>query len=78
MGRPKKKTFLITLNLKTMSYGLLGGLIIETLRYTKCEVTGYWVYTSYNKDEYPFGKKDESEIRDVSNFLCRGFSLAIP
>ena len=54
------------------------GKIIETLRYAKCEVTGYWVYTSYNKDEYPFGTKDESEIRDVSNFLCEGLSLIVP
>lgn len=54
------------------------GKVIETLRYAKCEVSGYWVYTSYNKDEYPFGKKDESEIRDVSNFLCRGFALDVP
>jgi len=54
------------------------GTIIETLVYGDCEVTGYWVYSSYNKDEYPFGEKDESEIRDVSNFLCTGFELKVP
>jgi len=53
------------------------GKTIETLEYTKCDPTAYFVYTNVDKDEYRLGTSDGPEIRDVTNFVCSGFRLDV-
>lgn len=51
------------------------GAIIQSWDYRKCDIVDYTTFVNENKETYRFSNTDESEIRDVAIFSCRGFSL---
>jgi len=52
---------------------------IETLVYTKCHVTDYFVHTVDSKGKFRFLEDGDSdiEIREVTKFDCTGFDLSL-
>ncbi len=52
---------------------------IETLDYTKCHITEYFVHTVDSKGKFRFLEDDDSniEIREVTKFDCTGFNLSL-
>ena len=51
------------------------GTIIQSWDYKKCDVVDYATFLNEDKETYRFSDVDESEIRDVAVFSCRGFAL---
>ena len=54
------------------------GSIIETLNYSKCEFTAYFVYSNDSRGKYRFSDSlpEKMELRDITKFNCLGFSLS--
>ena len=52
---------------------------IETLDYTKCQITDYFVHTVDSKGKFRFLEDDDSniEIREVTKFDCSGFNVSL-
>jgi len=52
---------------------------IETLDYTKCHITEYFVHTVDSKGKFRFLEDDDSdiEIREVTKFDCTGFNVSL-
>ena len=51
------------------------GTLIQSWKYTKCDIFDYSTYIDSNKDEYRYGKSDKIEIRELLVIGCAGFSL---
>ena len=54
------------------------GTIIETLNYSKCMLTTYFVYSNDSRGKYRFSDNlpAKMELRDITKFSCLGFSLS--
>jgi len=52
---------------------------IETLDYTKCHITDYFVHTVDSKGKFRFLEDNNSdiEIREVTKFDCTGFTVSL-
>ncbi len=52
---------------------------IESLVYTKCHITDYFVHTVDSKGKFRFLEDDDSniEIREVTKFDCSGFNVSL-
>ncbi len=52
---------------------------IETLEYTRCHITNYFVHTVDSKGKFRFLEDDNSniEIREVTKFDCTGFNVSL-
>lgn len=55
------------------------GTLIETLKYEKCGIDSYFVYTNDSKGSFSFLDKGNSklQIREVTKFACMGFSIIV-
>lgn len=51
------------------------GSLIETITYSRCTITAYWLAHNDSKFDYRFGDKEAIELRDFANFLCSGYSI---
>ena len=51
------------------------GSLIETVTYSRCAITGYWLGHDDSKFDYRFGDKEVIELREYANFLCSGYSI---
>ena len=53
------------------------GTLIETLTYSKCLVTSYFVHVNDSKGKYSFldNSTADLEIREITKFECAGFKL---
>ena len=51
------------------------GETINKFQYRDCILLDYLVFLNFEKDEYRWGDKEGSEIRELFVFQCRGFSL---
>ena len=51
------------------------GTTIQSWDYRKCDIVDYATFLDEDKETYRFSNTDESEIRDIAVFSCRGFSL---
>lgn len=54
------------------------GTLLYTLEYDQCQVNAYWVYDDSNKQDYRMASEDQSEYREVTNFICQGYHLDLP
>lgn len=54
------------------------GSIIETLQYSKCQISSYYVITNDNKMQNRFAQTDGMELRDQVNFICQGEHVVSP
>jgi hypothetical protein len=54
------------------------GTLLYTLEYDQCQVNEYWVYDDSNKQDYRMASEDQSEYREVTNFICQGYHLDLP
>ena len=54
------------------------GTLLYTLEYDQCQVNAYWVYDDSNKQDYRMASEDQSEYREVTNFVCQGYHLDLP
>lgn len=54
------------------------GTLLYTLEYNQCQVNAYWVYDDSNKQDYRMASEDQSEYREVTNFICQGYHLDLP
>ena len=54
------------------------GTLLYTLEYDQCQVNAYWVYDDSNKQDYRMASEDQSEFREVTNFICQGYHLDLP
>jgi len=54
------------------------GTLLYTLEYDQCQANAYWVYSDSNKEDYRMASEDQSEYREVTNFICQGYHLDLP
>lgn len=55
------------------------GRIIQTWKFSKCELTGYGTYLQDVRNLYQFSNNDEmAEIRERATFVCQGIKLSTP
>lgn len=54
------------------------GTLLSTLEYDQCQVNAYWVYGDGNKEDYRMASEDQSEYREVTNFICQGYHIDLP
>ena len=54
------------------------GSIIETLQYSKCQASSYYVINNDNKMQYRFAQADVMELRDQAIFTCQGEHMVVP
>lgn len=55
------------------------GRIIQTWKFSKCELTGYGTYLQDVINLYQFSNNNEkSEIRERATFACQGIKLTMP
>lgn len=55
------------------------GRIIQTWKFSKCDLTGYGTYLQDVRNLYQFSNNDEmAEIRERTTFVCQGIKLTTP
>lgn len=54
------------------------GTTIETMQFTKCQVSTYNIYVNDNKMQYRYGPNDTIELRDNANFVCQDMNVLVP
>jgi len=55
------------------------GIVIQQWSYNDCVITSYWTFLADSTDVYMISNPDFiPEIRDRSDFSCRGMNLVIP
>ncbi|TRZ79551.1 MAG: hypothetical protein D4R90_03810 [Nitrosopumilales archaeon] len=54
------------------------GSTIETLQYSKCIASSYYVINNDNKLQYRFAQADVMELRDQAIFTCQGEHIVVP
>ena len=66
----KPELFNVTVDVKSGT-----GDVLQTWKYSKCEISDYVSYYDENLLNYKFHGKWQSEIRDRSIFSCAGLKL---
>jgi hypothetical protein len=54
------------------------GTLLYTLEYDQCQVSAYYAYDDGNKQDYRMASEDQSEYREVTDFVCQGYHLDLP
>ncbi|MGI0046950.1 MAG: hypothetical protein ACREBB_07165 [Nitrosotalea sp.] len=54
------------------------GTLLYTVEYDQCQIGTYWVYADSNKQDYRMASEDQTEYREVTNFVCDGYHLDLP
>jgi hypothetical protein len=54
------------------------GTLLYTLEYDQCQISAYYAYDDGNKQDYRMASEDQSEYREVTNFICQGYHLDLP
>jgi hypothetical protein len=54
------------------------GTLLYTLEYDQCQVSAFYAYDDGNKQDYRMASEDQSEYREVTNFICEGYHLDLP
>jgi predicted peptidase len=54
------------------------GTLLYTLQYDQCQISAYYAYDDGNKQDYRMASEDQSEYREVTDFVCQGYHLDLP